>query len=79
MKAYCPRNGCGRPNGAATPCPIICSHCGHGTTIKPYTYTNIDKVCPACGFCSSCRRLGKKAYELKVSLMMQKIVGASIS
>ena len=68
-KPYCPWSGCGRPNGAAPPCPVICRHrtCGYGTYDKPYTLTNRDKVCPKCKYCLSCFRLSKKEYDIKIS------------
>lgn len=61
-KIYCPQSGCGIPNGAAPPCPVICKNCGYGTYIKPYTLTNFDKVCPKCNFCISCVRISKKFF-----------------
>ena len=60
---YCPRNGCGMPNGAAPPCPVVCKHCGFGTYEKPYTLTNFSKVCSECGRCISCGRIAKKLYK----------------
>lgn len=60
---YCPRNGCGMPNGAAPPCPVICKSCGFGTYSKPYTLTNFDKLCPKCGKCIGCGRIAKKFYS----------------
>ncbi len=64
MKHYCPRNGCGMPNGAAPPCPVICSKCGFGTYEQPYTFTNFDKICPKCKTCSSCKRIAKKFFKI---------------
>lgn len=63
-KEYCPYNGCGRPNGAAPSCPVICKNCGFGTYIKPYVYTNFDKFCPKCGICMTCGRIIKKLFKI---------------
>lgn len=60
---YCPYSGCGMPNGASPPCPVICKKCGFGRLEKPYTLTNFDKVCPMCKHCLSCGRISKKEYN----------------
>ena len=57
---WCPRNGCGMPNGAGPPVPVICQKCGFGTYQKPYTYTSFMKLCPKCLTCHSCNRIGKR-------------------
>jgi hypothetical protein len=63
-KPYCPRNGCGMPNGAAPPCPVKCKKCVYGKYEKPYNLTNFDKVCPICNYCISCGRISKKDYKI---------------
>ena len=69
MKPYCPKNGCGMPNGAAPPVPVWCNNCNFGQfdphqypIKKPYTLTSFDKYCPKCKHCLDCGRLIKKVY-----------------
>lgn len=57
---FCPKNGCGMPNGAASPVPVICKNCGYGSYNKPYSLTNFNKFCPICFNCISCGRIIKK-------------------
>lgn len=54
---YCPRNGCGMPNGAAPPtCIATCKNCAN-------KQEHFYKVCKKCGYCISCGRIIKKLYE----------------
>lgn len=65
-KPYCPQSGCGRPNGAAPPCPVTCKSCNYGhRQDKPYELTNFDKYCPLCNHCLSCGRIIKKVYNVQ--------------
>lgn len=61
-KPWCPRNGCGRPNGAAREVKIVCQ-CGN-------EYGSFTKLCPLCKLCHSCKRVGKKFW--KVSSLSRK-------
>jgi hypothetical protein len=57
MVNYCPWNGCGMPNGAAQPVPIICN-CGYNGNL-----TSFDKFCPKCKRCLGCNRIIKKVWK----------------
>ena len=61
-KPYCPRNGCFMPNGAAMAQPMNCPVCS-----KPMS--NHDKTCPHCHHCPSCKRIGKRFYNLANGLV----------
>jgi DNA-directed RNA polymerase subunit N (RpoN/RPB10) len=68
---YCPKNGCGMPNGAAMPHPVTCKHCGNtaaplrlSATTEPYSpLTNHHKSCPRCHRCIGCGRVIKREYN----------------
>jgi hypothetical protein len=52
-KPYCPRNGCGMPNGTAMSYPVYCNHCNTQGS-------HFEKLCTFCKKCRSCGRIGKK-------------------
>jgi len=61
--SYCPWNGCGMPNGAMMPHPVICKVCG-------FKGFHLEKYCTHCHTCQSCGRIIKKFYLTTLKSMI---------
>jgi hypothetical protein len=60
-KPYCASNGCFMiVMTSAIPCPIKCKNCNneYNTSLN----LPVFKLCPKCGYCPECNRIGKKHY-----------------
>jgi hypothetical protein len=68
---WCPNNGCGMINGAASiSSAAACKHCGNPSSQDPFAYdggmTTYHKSCPKCFRCVCCDRVIKRMYTGEV-------------
>lgn len=67
-KPYCSSNGCFMINGAAPVSAFTCPVCGEVYNDGPNTV--VTKLCPKCGRCPLCKRIGKKFFKSDTDILI---------